>query len=202
MLAGGKPDIFADLSACSFCEEDVKVPKAKKCKVVEEDFWDDEDTVTKDTEVVDEEDFWDDEGQDTDDVLADTDIEEAPETDEEDLNTPPATKYEANGDGLVTYERERLANIARREAYMKTLGLDRAKDVTLVLDTHPTHDDTCYVSASLEKLLTLDLKHVPSLYMTEKWELKTKDGTQDVANGLDHTLYPNEDLPVDTDPDV
>jgi len=71
-------------------------------------------------------------------------------------------------------------------------------DVTLVLDTHPTHVDNCWVKASVEKLCTLDLKHVPTLYMTQKWELKTKEGGA-VQNGLDRALYPNEDLPNDDD---
>jgi len=87
--------------------------KGKTAAVVEEGFWDDEEAETD---------------YDMEDV-ADMEAEEVADTDDEEgVTTPQATtQYVASeDDNLVTFERERLANIARRKAYMKELGLDKA----------------------------------------------------------------------------
>lgn len=83
----------------------------------------------------------------------------------------------------------------------ETGELVESPDVTLVIDTHPTHNDNSWVTASVEKLLTLDVKIVPGLRMTQKWELQSKDGTI-VENGLDSDVYPCEDLPPDSDTEM
>ncbi|KAK3278499.1 hypothetical protein CYMTET_13561 [Cymbomonas tetramitiformis] len=86
--------------------------KGKKAALVEEGFWDDEEDET-DCDMED---------------VADMEAEEVADTDDEEgVTTPQAiVRFDASEDNLTTYERERMANIARREAYMKELGLDKA----------------------------------------------------------------------------